>query len=77
MLCLNCLAQCLKFLCLSAADLNRLNEKLSETEKVKMELQLKLDEVQSSESSAQVWKRFFLKMCLTMLGAMWDMMGSV
>ncbi|CAF91296.1 unnamed protein product, partial [Tetraodon nigroviridis] len=35
------------------ADLNRLKEKLSETEKVKMELQLKLDDVQSSESSAQ------------------------
>lgn len=42
-----------------AVDLNRLNEKLSETEKVKMELQLKLDDVQSSESSAQVWQRFF------------------
>lgn len=44
----------LKFLCLFAADLNRLNEKLSETEKVKLELQLKLDDLQSSESSAQV-----------------------
>lgn len=44
---------------LFAADLNRLNEKLSETEKVKMDLQLKLDDLQSSESSAQVWQRFF------------------
>lgn len=52
----------IKFLCLSvAADLNRLKEKLSETEKVKMELQLKLDDVQSSESSAQVGQRFYFK----------------
>lgn len=42
-----------------AADLNRLNEKLTETEKVKMELQLKLDDVQSSEASAQVCKKCF------------------
>lgn len=39
------------------ADLNRLNEKLTETEKVKMELQLKMDDVQSSEASAQVFKK--------------------
>lgn len=49
----------LKFLCLFAADLNRVNEKLSETEKVKLELQLKLDDLQSSESSAQVRQSFF------------------
>ncbi|TWW73489.1 Nucleoprotein TPR NPC-associated intranuclear protein [Takifugu flavidus] len=39
------------------AELNRLNEKLTETEKVKMELQLKLDDVQSSEASAQHCQR--------------------
>lgn len=42
-----------------AAELNRLNEKLTETDKVKMELQLKLDDVQSSEASAQVFQRLF------------------
>ncbi|XP_053293846.1 nucleoprotein TPR isoform X2 [Pleuronectes platessa] len=34
-------------------DVNRLNEKLTETSKVKMELQLKLDEIQSSATSLQ------------------------
>uniref|UniRef100_A0A8D0DES5 Nucleoprotein TPR n=1 Tax=Sander lucioperca TaxID=283035 RepID=A0A8D0DES5_SANLU len=34
-------------------DVKRLNEKLTETSKVKMELQLKLDDVQSSEASVQ------------------------
>uniref|UniRef100_UPI003AAF84F3 nucleoprotein TPR-like n=1 Tax=Centroberyx gerrardi TaxID=166262 RepID=UPI003AAF84F3 len=34
-------------------DVKRLNEKLTETNKVKMELQLKLDEIQSSEASVQ------------------------
>lgn len=33
--------------------MTRLNEKLVETNKVKMELQLKLDEIQSSETSVQ------------------------
>lgn len=42
-----------------AVELNRLNEKLTETEKVKMELQLKLDDVQSCEASAQVFQRLF------------------
>ena len=37
-----------------AEDVKRLNEKLSETSKAKMELQLKLDEIQSSEVSIQV-----------------------
>uniref|UniRef100_A0A8D2ZH92 Nucleoprotein TPR n=1 Tax=Scophthalmus maximus TaxID=52904 RepID=A0A8D2ZH92_SCOMX len=34
-------------------DVNRLNEKLTETNKIKMELQLKLDNTQSSEASVQ------------------------
>ncbi|KAG7235751.1 hypothetical protein INR49_002253 [Caranx melampygus] len=34
-------------------DVNRLNEKLLETNKLKMELQLKLDDIQSSEASVQ------------------------
>ncbi|KAM9322514.1 nucleoprotein TPR-like [Pholidichthys leucotaenia] len=34
-------------------DVKRLNEKLEDTSKVKMELQLKLDEIQSSEASVQ------------------------
>ncbi|KAK1878955.1 Nucleoprotein TPR [Dissostichus eleginoides] len=34
-------------------DVKRLNEKLTETSKVKMELQLKLDNIQSSEASVQ------------------------
>ncbi|KAL7386103.1 hypothetical protein ABVT39_004054 [Epinephelus coioides] len=34
-------------------DVKRLNEKLTETSKVKMELQLKLDEIQSSAASVQ------------------------
>ncbi|KAM8838870.1 nucleoprotein TPR-like [Synchiropus picturatus] len=34
-------------------DVNRLNEKLTDTSKVKMELQLKLDEIQSSEATVQ------------------------
>lgn len=35
-------------------NVKRLNEKLTETNKVKMELQLKLDDIQSSETSVQV-----------------------
>lgn len=35
-------------------DLKRLNDKLVETNTIKMELQLKLDELQSSEISIQV-----------------------
>lgn len=35
-------------------DLKRLNEKLVETNTIKMELQLKLDELQASEVSIQV-----------------------
>uniref|UniRef100_A0A4W6E9Y9 Translocated promoter region, nuclear basket protein n=1 Tax=Lates calcarifer TaxID=8187 RepID=A0A4W6E9Y9_LATCA len=35
------------------SDVNRLNEKLTETNKCKMELQLKLDDIQSSETSVQ------------------------
>uniref|UniRef100_A0A671V9U2 Translocated promoter region, nuclear basket protein n=1 Tax=Sparus aurata TaxID=8175 RepID=A0A671V9U2_SPAAU len=34
-------------------DVKRLNEKLTETSKVKMELQLKLDDIQSTEASVQ------------------------
>ncbi|XP_060899830.1 nucleoprotein TPR-like [Labrus mixtus] len=34
-------------------DVKRLNEKLTETSKVKLELQLKLDDIQSSEASVQ------------------------
>lgn len=48
--CFNCL--CL--LCLFTGDVSRLNEKLAETSKVKLELQLKLDNVRSSEASVQV-----------------------
>lgn len=44
--------------CLFAEDVKRLNEKLAETSKVKMELQLKLDDIQSSEASVQVRSRF-------------------
>lgn len=40
--------------CVCAEDVNRLNEKLTETNKCKMELQLKLDDIQSSETSVQV-----------------------
>uniref|UniRef100_A0A8D3CRV0 Nucleoprotein TPR n=1 Tax=Scophthalmus maximus TaxID=52904 RepID=A0A8D3CRV0_SCOMX len=40
-------------MCLLAVDVNRLNEKLTETNKIKMELQLKLDNTQSSEASVQ------------------------
>lgn len=39
---------------LSAEDLKRVRQKLEETSTVKMELQLKLDELQSSELSIQV-----------------------
>lgn len=44
------------FFCLYvfAEDVKRLNEKLTETSKVKMELQLKLDDIQSFEVSVQV-----------------------
>lgn len=44
------------FVCLYvfAEDVKRLNEKLTETSKVKMELQLKLDDIQSFEVSVQV-----------------------
>ncbi|MEQ2158397.1 hypothetical protein GOODEAATRI_011904 [Goodea atripinnis] len=35
-------------------DMKRLNEKLTDTNKVKVELQLKLDEIQSSAASVQV-----------------------
>lgn len=35
-------------------DVKRLNEKLAETSKVKMDLQFKLDNIQSSEASVQV-----------------------
>lgn len=45
-------------LCLCAEDVKRLNEKLTETSKVKMELQFKLDNIQSSEASVQVSSRF-------------------
>lgn len=41
-----------------AEDVKRLNEKLAETSRVKMELQLKLDHVQSSEASVQVGVAF-------------------
>lgn len=34
--------------------MKRLNENLAETNKVRMELQLKLDEIQSSAASVQV-----------------------
>lgn len=37
-----------------AEDVKRLNEKLTDSNKVKMELQLKLDEIQSSAASVQV-----------------------
>ena len=47
--------ECLGFMfCVFAEDVKRLNEKLTETSKVKMELQLKLDNIQSSEASVQV-----------------------
>lgn len=39
-------------------DVKRLNEKLAESNKFKMELQLKLDEIQSSEASLKVHTRF-------------------
>lgn len=42
-------------------DLKRLNDKLVETNTVKMELQLKLDELQSSEVSIQVRSDSFLR----------------
>ena len=44
-------------LCVFAEDVKHLNEKLTETSKVKMELQLKLDEIQSSAASVQVRTR--------------------
>lgn len=44
--------------CLFAEDVKRLNEKLTETSKVKMELQLKLDDIQSTEASVQVHSRY-------------------
>lgn len=37
-----------------AEDVKRLNEKLADTSKVKMDLQFKLDNIQSSEASVQV-----------------------
>ena len=43
--------------CLFTEDVKRLNEKLTETSKVKMELQLKLDDIQSTEASVQVHNR--------------------
>lgn len=46
--------------CVFAEDLNRLKEKLTETTQVKMELQFKLDDIQSSEASVQVCYRFVL-----------------
>lgn len=48
--------------CVVAEDVKRLNEKLTETSKVKMELQLKLDGIQSSEASVQVRIRFHGKL---------------
>lgn len=44
-------------LCVFAEDVKRLNEKLTETNKVKMELQLKLDDILSSEASIKVHTR--------------------
>uniref|UniRef100_A0A7N8XVL5 Nucleoprotein TPR n=1 Tax=Mastacembelus armatus TaxID=205130 RepID=A0A7N8XVL5_9TELE len=40
-------------MCMFAEDVKRLNERLAETCKVKMELQLKLDDIQSSDASVQ------------------------
>lgn len=40
-------------MCVLSEDVKRLNEKLTETNKIKMELQLKLDDIQSSEASVQ------------------------
>lgn len=45
-------------LCVSAEDVKRLNEKLTETSQVKMEVQLKLDDLLSSEASIKVYTRF-------------------
>ena len=39
-------------------DVKHLNEKLTETNNFKMDLQLKLDDMQSSEASVQVHTRF-------------------
>uniref|UniRef100_A0A3Q3IUV0 Nucleoprotein TPR n=1 Tax=Monopterus albus TaxID=43700 RepID=A0A3Q3IUV0_MONAL len=39
--------------CVFAEDVKRLNERLTETNKTKMELQLKLDDIQSSDASVQ------------------------
>lgn len=44
--------------CAFTEDVKRLNEKLTETNKVKMELQLKLDDIQSSAASVEVQIRF-------------------
>lgn len=55
---------------LFADDMKRLNEKLTETSKVKTELQLKLDGLQSSEASVQVCSRFHRKRMLLMLTLM-------
>ena len=45
---------CVLHCCVSLEDVRLLKERLAESNRVKMEVQLKLDEIQSSEASIQV-----------------------